>query len=154
MKRDKRLHPLSWEHQAGLAFAYELENKFEGKDAADIGEWKLKTLDFWEKKLDRHFRAEEEILLPAVGETGECSEEMAVVLKEHSKLRELADLIKKSGEDEKNAATIKNFGKLLHDHIRFEERDFFEKIQKILSSEKFDTVGKKLSARLSQACDS
>lgn len=44
------------------------------------------------------------------------------------------------------AATLERFGTLLADHIRFEERELFERAQQLLSAPTLDAIGRALGA--------
>jgi len=146
MKRDKRLHPLSWGHHHGLVFASRLAAAVqrEGKSLKTLVE---ETLAFWEDDLKRHFAAEETILLPALsGE--ECAASLARMLDEHALLRDLIERIGRSSDETERQTTLAAFAERLTRHIRFEERELFPQVEQALPEAIFDRVGEALSEAL------
>jgi len=117
MKRAEALQPLSREHLAALLAAKKLR---EADDAASAAR---EFLAFWDKDGRRHFRVEEEVLLPGWAAYGEVDRAgVARMLEEHLLIRREA-LRLEAGE--LSIAQIQELGTLLHDHVRFEERELF-----------------------------
>ena len=84
MKRSEALAPLSRDHHQGLFVALQLK-RAEPKTAANA---RQDFLDFFEREGARHFRAEEEVLLPAYARHGEPDQPAVVrVLVDHVDLR-------------------------------------------------------------------
>ena len=75
-----------------------------------------------ESHFEPHFRIEEEILLPALQAVGEAPLADRI-REEHAALR------RAGGDPMPEAAAVREFGQLLHDHVRFEEREVFEPLQ-------------------------
>jgi len=117
MKRAAALQPLSREHLAALLAAKKLREADEVESAA--GDF----LAFWEKDGRRHFRIEEEVLLPGWEAYGELDRPgVARMLEEHLAIRREA-LRLEAGE--LSLDQVQALGDLLHDHVRFEERQLF-----------------------------
>lgn len=76
-------------------------------------------------ELEPHFVVEERLVLPPLEVAGE-SEAVNRTLREHARLRELIAL-------DADPAVVREFGELLRDHVRFEERDLFLKVTAVLS---------------------
>ena len=117
MKRAEALRPLSREHLTALLVARGLR---QADDAVSAGR---DFLAFWEKDGRRHFRIEEEVLLPGWAVAGELDRPgIARMLEEHLAIRrevlrlEMGRLALEQ---------VHALGKLLHDHVRFEERELF-----------------------------
>jgi hypothetical protein len=117
MKRAEALQPLSREHLAALLAARKL------RAADDVDTATRDFLAFWEKDGRRHFRIEEEVLLPGWAAGGELDRPgVARMLEEHLAIRREA-LRLEGGE--LSIEQIHALGDLLHDHVRFEERELF-----------------------------
>lgn len=78
--------------------------------------------------LEPHFQEEETGLLVRLSENGQ-HELVKRTLDEHARLRELNRSLL---ADPTDAAAITAFATLLHDHVRFEERELFEIAQNLL----------------------
>ncbi len=126
MKRAEALRPLSREHLAALLTAKKL------REAGELDEATQAFLDFWHGDGVRHFRIEEEVLLPAWAVHGEVDHDgVARMLDEHLSIRREA-LRLEAGEATLEEA--QQLGQLLHDHVRFEERQLFPKVEDALSA--------------------
>jgi hemerythrin-like domain-containing protein len=117
MKRAEALQPLSREHLAALLAARKL------RQAEDVAVATREFLAFWQKDGRRHFRIEEEVLLPGWAAHGELDRPgIARMLEEHLAIRREA-LRLEAGE--LSLEQVHALGDLLHDHVRFEERELF-----------------------------
>lgn len=83
------------------------------------------------EKLEPHFQDEEQGLLPRLAEIGQ-NELVDRTLNEHALLRELNARL---GINPADAVALSSFASLLHDHVRFEERELFEIAQTLLYPE-------------------
>jgi iron-sulfur cluster repair protein YtfE (RIC family) len=84
-------------------------------------------LAYWDDDGRRHFREEEEILLPACAEFMDVEQPLvARVLTDHVWIRHLADQAR--GEDP-TLAVLHDLGRRLEQHIRREERELFPQIE-------------------------
>jgi hemerythrin-like domain-containing protein len=127
MKRAEALQPLSRDHLNALLAAKAL------REATDAGEAGTAFLDFWREHGSRHFRVEEEVLLPWWARYAEVDRPgVARMLEEHMEIRRQALRIE---EGEGSLEELHDLGKLLHDHVRFEERRLFPAIEDSLSGE-------------------
>jgi hemerythrin-like domain-containing protein len=132
MKRAAALRPLSREHLAALLAAKQL------KEAEDLDEATRTFLDFWRSDGRRHFRVEEEVLLPGWAAQAEVDREaVRRMLDEHLTIRREA-LRLEAGE-----ATLqetRELGTVLHDHVRFEERQLFPMVEEALDADSLDRL--------------
>jgi hemerythrin-like domain-containing protein len=88
-------------------------------------------LEFWRAEGQRHFRVEEEVLLPYWAVLGGVDHDAAARLsKEHLVLRAAA-LVLEDGST--SLAAIRSLGERLAAHTRFEDRELFPLIEKSLS---------------------
>ncbi|CAN5731579.1 hypothetical protein BH10BAC2_BH10BAC2_16090 [soil metagenome] len=147
MKRHIQLQPLSRQHHNGLLAVLLLKKGI--KKAAPSKEMAAFILDFWSKDLEDHFKAEEDYLLPAVA-TINFDQQLIDILKEgHTLLRSYIYMLQ---DDPLNVEVIKQFYTLLEQHIRFEEKQFFPKAEKLLTEEQLQQLGKNLNKGNTQNC--
>ena len=136
MKRSRALAVLSREHHVALELALRLRRA----TAADADELRSSTLGFWRDEGREHFRLEEELLLPAFARhVASDDPDIVRVLVEHVDIRRrIADLEREAHAD---PTTLSALGKLLHDHVRHEERTLFVRIEAALDAEELRSVG-------------
>ena len=121
-KRDASLIPLSHDHHHGLVRVFEIRQAL--RAAEGLERQARLTCEFYERDLVPHFRAEEEVLIPVLRETGALDEAaLQRLLDEHRTLGRLA------GELAANVEPLLRFADLLDRHIRTEEREIFPMYQ-------------------------
>lgn len=145
MKRAPELQPLSREHRDALIVSRRLRRGAEGKES--LAEAVAAFRAAWGGPLAEHFREEEEILLPPLaGLAGRDDPHITRVLSEHAEVARLAaELEGAAGEQIRTVAA--RLGRLLDDHIRFEERVLFPRIEASFSPELLASVGRELERR-------
>lgn len=126
LKRHTTLQPLSREHMGGLIQARSLRQAADRERAerllAIAG-----FLDAWRSEIRAHLDDEERLLLPLVNSPALRER----LLDEHGTLRRLAEECERDPEAVASVAErVRRIGVLLHDHIRWEEREFFEAVQR------------------------
>lgn len=126
MKRHAALQQLSREHHPALKLARLARFAADSGSPAAVAEAAAKVSENFPAQLEPHFQSEERDLLPALAGHG-CQGEVDRVLAEHRELRQLASRL-----NQPDAASLARFGNLLHDHVRFEERELFETAQALL----------------------
>ncbi len=138
MKRAEALQPLSREHLAALLAAKKL------READDVAVAARDFLAFWNEDGRRHFRIEEEVLLPGWAAYGEVDRDgVARMLEEHLAIRREA-LRLEAGE--LSMGDIRDLGTLLHDHVRFEERELFVAAEAALDSAALERLATAIEA--------
>ena len=125
MKRHAALVPLSHDHHHALVQARRL--RAHGSAAA------TEFLRFFATETTRHFREEEELVFPLL--YGDEPESLREILLQHHRLRALAHRLR-SGED-----VTGELADLLDAHIRLEERELFELLQRTASDEQLLRLG-------------
>ena len=139
MYRAPALVPLSRDHHEALIQALWLRRRA-GQPAAARA-----FLDFHHAELEGHMADEEDVVLPvaeAVDAAG-C----ARIRDEHVRLRALVAALQTAvdlGADPE--ATMQELASLLHDHVRYEERDFFMRLQAALPEATLLSMGDALEA--------
>lgn len=127
MKRHPALAALSRDHHHALVVAQRLRRAGEGS-ATDARE---AFLDYWRADGARHFREEEDILLPTFAGFGDPDAPVvARVLVDHVRIRRLADEL--AAAESPPLAMLHDLGQRLADHVRLEERDLFDLIERAL----------------------
>lgn len=129
-KRAAALQPLSREHLGALLAAKALKDA--GEEEANPA--RMRFLEFWQEDGRRHFRVEEEVLLPWWARYAEVDRAgVARMLDEHLAIRREALRLR---DREGGLEELRALGALLHDHVRFEERELFPKIEDALGPER------------------
>jgi hemerythrin-like domain-containing protein len=127
MKRAQALRPLSREHLGALLAAKKL------REATDLEEARGYFIEFWRQGGQRHFRIEEEVLLPTWAVHAEVDKPgVSRMLDEHLRIRREA-LRLEAGEASLGEA--QELGRLLDDHVRFEERELFPIVEEALDED-------------------
>lgn len=145
MKRHNSLIKLSKDHHQGLIVAQFVKRNapaYHGLPTDTEGKRKY-VLAFWKDDLRNHFGEEENILIPALsGADGMLDRLNKRVIDEHRLIENIIDELKqsKNSEDE-----LDKFGTALNDHIRFEEREWFERIQETFSTDELNKIEEKLT---------
>lgn len=141
--RHPALVPLSHDHHHGLALALRCRKQALGQlkpvGAAGLRDRADECLKFYANNLVAHFRAEEEVLFPALrGLTPGSAAVIDDLLSEHSEIRELMFKIETGGG---LAKLIFDLGDLLERHIRKEERELFPLFEDHAEEVKAEAVG-------------
>lgn len=124
MKRHPALTPLSHDHHHALAAARRLRL---AADAGDASAEAAAFARFFAEESVRHFRDEEERLFPLVAHSEEAQPLVVRALLEHQQLHALARQLA-SGE----SGPMRELAELLEAHVRFEERELFPLIERLL----------------------
>lgn len=145
MLRDPTLIPLSHQHQHGLALCV-MTRRSLAKDstAENIAGLAHKIIDRYEVELTNHFGIEEQVLFPACGELPLIPGLVA----EHRAMEALVDRLRSAP----TAELLEEFCQLLATHIRREENELFEEIQRSLPREVLERAGAEIDRRVVRVC--
>jgi iron-sulfur cluster repair protein YtfE (RIC family) len=147
MKRDKRLHPLSWEHQHGLALGREIKLSLTSGAPEAVSQCLVRLKRAWEYELGPHFLNEETLLFPRVRPGNKpCHIEIEKALGDHSQMRSLVKIMASATQLDVLGKALFEFAECLIGHIRFEEEVLFPLLEKSLDPEDFDVIGRELLA--------
>ena len=145
MLRDASLIPLSHQHHNGLALCV-LTRRSLSRDTSpqNIARLARRAIERYEIELANHFEIEEQVLFPA------CSELPIVgqLLREHRAFEALIGRLR----TEPSAALLEELCELLTTHIRREERELFETVQRTLPRALLDTIGREIDTRVVRVC--
>lgn len=146
MKRSPVLEPLSRDHHQALVVAQRLR-RASPETAAEVRE---RFLDFWRSEQVRHFRVEEEVLLPAYAGHGDPGHPLVVrVLVDHVEIRHRADRLARNPSPPIEA--LQRLGSKLAEHVRLEERELFPLIEAALPDEELEPLCERIAAAESAA---
>lgn len=120
MKRHPSLQPLSRDHNVALVLARHLEQE---PNPGRLREF----LRVWEDEMNDHFFEEERVLLQHAS-----PEHSARLMNEHGAIRQYAAAARR---DMLDGSDIARLGGLIHDHVRWEERQLFPAIEASASDE-------------------
>jgi hemerythrin-like domain-containing protein len=151
MLRDKNLIPLSHQHQRALALCVRLDRAIQAGDL-DLEAWQAEIQQIFEQEIAIHFAAEESDLFPAAARFPELQPLVAELLTGHEMLR---DFFSRASARTLHRAGLQALVEKLASHIRKEERQLFEEMQKLMSPEEMQAVGVALQqglANASKAC--
>lgn len=84
----------------------------------------------WDKEISDHFAEEERLLRPLLLTENDWTR----LLSEHDALRDLQRQAATEPERAVEAEWMLRVGSILHDHIRWEERELFPRIEKTVSA--------------------
>jgi len=149
MLRDPSLIPLSHQHHNGLALCV-LTDRTLRTDATPQTRKMLaaRIRERFDIELANHFRVEEEILFPAVIRHLGPSELIDRLIAEHRQMEQMVDAL----QQDPAGPRIEEFLGVLRRHIRCEESDLFESIQKALPREVLDQVGREIDENVIRVC--
>ncbi|MEW5975444.1 MAG: hemerythrin domain-containing protein [Acidobacteriota bacterium] len=125
-RRHDSLIPLSREHHYGLMVCLRIHRGLpqHGSDKAWLKDRARKAVAFFETGLVAHFRAEEEVVFPAMTMFSGAAATLQQLTEEHRKLEGLIDRLRAAPVNELGGL-LAEFADLLEDHIRTEERVLF-----------------------------
>lgn len=144
MLRDKSLVPLSRQHQHALALCVRLDRARPIADA-DLERWQAEMQQSFEQEFSIHFAAEEKELFPAAARFEELRPTVEELLAEHATLREF---FARAAARSLDAQALAAFGETLSAHVRKEERQLFEGLQRVMSAQELSALGPVLDREL------
>jgi hemerythrin-like domain-containing protein len=130
LKRHASLIPLSRDHYGGLVQARRLRLAAE-RNAAERLTALRELLDEWNTQMASHFEDEERLLLPLLKESRLTKR----LLRDHSDIRQAISRATRwcRVQSPPEPSWMRDLAQLLHDHIRWEERELFPAVEQIAS---------------------
>jgi mannose-6-phosphate isomerase-like protein (cupin superfamily) len=133
VKRHPALVPLSHDHHQTLVRARELRRAAADGDDAELERVSGRFGRAFAGEISRHFREEEELVFPLLGELEPPPAPLVEASVQHARIRALARRL----PDRTAAAEL---GALLEAHVRLEERELFELLQATVGGEALDAL--------------
>lgn len=149
MLRDKNLVPLSRQHQHALALCVRLDRAIQAGEI-DLEAWQAEIQQQFESEIGIHFAAEEKELFPAAARFAELRSLVDELLAEHVFLR---DSFARAAARSLDQRDLGDFGERLVQHIRKEERQLFEGMQKVMTASELAWLGAALDKALQDAAN-
>jgi len=147
MLRDRNLVPLSHQHQRALALCVRLDRALQS-GTVDLESWQEEIQDCYAQEICVHFDAEERVLFPVAGQVAELQ---AVVKELRTEHVELKQFFAKAAQRDLKVNDLTVFVEKLAHHIRKEERELFEAMQKAMSPQQLADIGAALNEALKPA---
>jgi hemerythrin-like domain-containing protein len=148
MHRDPALIPLSHQHHNALALCVLIERSLK-QDRSDrnVALLSQKMIDRYEIELTNHFALEEELLFPAARVCGliVMADEL---IAEHRQLERMVHQLRTTP----GASLLLELATLLRRHVRREENDLFEQMQRLVDRDLLNRLGGELEARAVRVC--
>lgn len=139
MKRSGELRDLSEEHHYGLVAARNL--RLAAENGPPSPEVVAAFLTEWREAIQAHFRSEEEVLLPQIAAVLGSRHELVVrTLTDHVEIRRAVRELERA-DTVASQSRATQVARLLHDHIRFEERILFPEVEAQLAGEALRELG-------------
>ena len=141
--------PLSRQHHNGLALVVLSERSLaEDSSPENVSRLAKRAVERFEVELVNHFKMEENVLFPAIESELGDSALVRELIAEHRMVEQLTGRLR----EQPSRATLDDFLGLLRTHIRKEENELFEDIQRRLARQTLDEVGGVLEAKAVQIC--
>jgi hemerythrin-like domain-containing protein len=137
MLRDPALIPLSHQHQHALALCVRID-RAPRSTPSELSAWQAEIVSLFEQEIRFHFDAEERILFPAAERFAELRQLVADLRRDHDSLR---GKVASAAAHTMSAADLKSFADHLATHVRREERELFEAMQKLFSTDELHELG-------------
>jgi len=154
MKRNKNLHPLSWEHHHTLTSVVLTRRHIKNcAPRARLVQIAREFAAFHREALLPHFRHEEEWLLPRYLRHASAGDAAVTrLLREHVTLHRLVyDLALAERNSADLVAPLTALTDALEAHVRFEEREMFPMIEAVLTADELSSLGEELLRSVSDA---
>ncbi len=138
MKRNEHIVKLSKDHHFTLLFCWKIRNglKFEVKS----DRIKKYVQYFWQHLMQPHFTEEETLLFAPVKD-----EAVQRALDEHIQIAQQIEALDAAGD---NAADqLSALADTVDNHVRYEERELFPHLEKVLTYEQLENIGKQITAQ-------
>ncbi|MGH9720020.1 MAG: hemerythrin domain-containing protein, partial [Bryobacteraceae bacterium] len=145
----RSLIPLSRQHHNGLALCVLTARSLRDDTSAEsVARLAKKVVDRYEIELANHFEIEERLLFPAIERYLGPQALVAELIAEHRAIEVMIEGLRQ----EPSETRLRDFGALLTRHIRREEGELFEDVQKRLGRDTLDSLGVEIGERAVQVC--
>ncbi len=150
LSRHEALRALSRDHHVALQLARGLQAGASSHLRAQLpsapAELVAHVKRVYTEELAGHFDAEDEVLAPAIaGKDPELDRLLSQIESDHASMaKTVAELSVGSGLE----AALDDFGKVLEAHVRREEREYYPRIQEVLTEAEIEALGAALTRHL------
>ena len=139
IKRNDNIVKLSRDHHGGLLFCWKLKQGIKHHAAK---ERMIKYVQyFWDHHFYEHFREEEQILFAPLKDKDKLVQK---AIEDHQRVKTLINEIIFSGSENQHDK-LSALANMVDEHVRYEERILFPHLEKELSEEQLENIGKRIS---------
>jgi hemerythrin-like domain-containing protein len=149
MLRDKSLIPLSRQHQHALALCVRI-NRAPLATARELQAWQAEVEQHFAVEIQHHFAAEEKDVFPAARQHAALAPLVDELLAEHVRLRGYFEQAQARLLD---GPALRQFAETLSTHIRKEERQLFEEMQKQMGFADLERLGENIEESLAPSVE-
>ncbi len=143
MLRDPNLVPLSHQHQHALALCVRIGKAFaEVHDTPDVHRWELEIVQLFDSEIRYHFEGEQKFVFPEADRFEELQQLVDELRIEHTLIRRN---VERARARQFTVTDLQVFTASLSEHIRKEERQLFESLQRLLTPEVLTRMGQDLN---------
>ena len=143
--RSEHIKRLSREHHFTLLFCWKIR---QGLKTNVSGERIRKYVQyFWQQHLQPHFREEEKILFAPMKDR-----HVQRAINEHTSIRQQIEHLSTYPQN-KERKTLAKIADMVDEHVRYEERELFPHLERKLSEEQLENIGKLLQKHYSSLQD-
>ncbi len=136
MKRSQQLHPLSMEHHLSLALANKAIKAARSGDEVAMQQLSKEIAADFPTRWDKHFQNEETTIFSMLEAQHDGPANMTAELRrQHDEMRKMATQLGAG-----DTSVLEDFGILLRDHTRMEERELFPIAEEKLTRRQLDEV--------------
>lgn len=137
IKRNKHILQLSKDHHFTLLFSWKIRQGL--KLGIDVERIKKYVQHFWNSDMQQHFREEEEILFAPVKDGN-----VQKAIDDHRKIQDEIDSLQTSASYEETSLQLTALADAVDAHVRYEERELFPHLEKILTEIQLEGIGVQL----------
>ncbi len=139
MKRHQALTNLSREHHQSLRLAKKCIDTAARAVPEHCQALCEEIVSSFDQEWDRHFHNEEITIFDiTAGMDGKIHELGLQLTEEHERMRDMA---RRMSDGDTSCAILEQFGVLLRDHTRMEERELFPLVEQTFSAGQMETIG-------------
>jgi len=143
LKRNKNIVQLSKDHHLTLLFCWKIRTGL--KLNVETGRIKAFVQYFWQTHMQPHFNEEETILFAPVKDAA-----VQKAINEHAAIKQQVSEIVTL--DYIESLQLKILADAIDDHVRYEERELFPHLEKILTETQLEHIGKQLQQIHNTVC--
>ena len=137
IKRNENIVKLSQDHHASLMFCWKLRQGVKYNVAVQR---MIKYIQyFWEHHFSIHFKEEEEFLFASLKD-----DKIQKAIDDHQKIKTFINEINITGA-ESPLNIILELADMVDEHVRYEERILFPHLEKALTQNQLENIGKQIS---------
>ena len=145
LNRSEHIKRLSREHHFSLLFCWKIRQGL--KTNVAVERIRKYVQYFWQQHLQPHFKEEEKILFAPIKDR-----QVERAMNEHKFIRQQIEDLPNYPE-KKERKTLEKIADLVDEHVRYEERELFPHLERKLSEEQLENIGKLIQKHSSSLQD-